>query len=193
MAGAALAALLAAALGGFVARLRRDLALDAARVAGFSAALGLGFGAALQLAGAGWELLLFFAALAPLAAIDAERMTLPNELTLPLIALGPALGLLAGEGGGRALGAALGLLSLLGLELLLRGRGIGRGDAKLFAAIGGFLGWARLPEVAFMAALGGIAYALLRYGRSAPGAPIPFGPALILAALASALFGPLFG
>lgn len=193
MAGALLAALVAAALGGLVALLREDLALDARRVAGLSASIGLAFGAALQLAGARWELLLFFAALAPLAAIDAKRMVLPNELTLPLIALGPALGLLDGDGGARAIGAALGLLSLLGLEVLLRGHGIGRGDAKLFAAIGGFLGWKSLPEVAFMAALGGIAYALLRHGRAARGAPVPFGPALILSALASVVFGPVFG
>lgn len=192
MTGALLLAAAAAALGWVVALRRADLALGAGRVALLSAMLGVIFGLALHLVGAERELFLLFAALAPLAVFDAKRMILPNELTLPLIVLGPALGFFDGEGGARALGAALGFLSLAGLALAMRGEGIGRGDAKLFAAIGGFLGWARLPEIAFMAAVSGVVFALIRHGRAARGAPIPFGPALIGAALVSALAGPAF-
>lgn len=188
-----LTALAAAALGYGVAWRRPDLALAPGRTALEAGACGAAAGAALAVAGAGWALFLLFAALAPLAAIDARRMILPDDLTLPLIALGPALGFLGGDGWGRLAGAALGYLALWGLAALWRAEAMGRGDAKLLAAIGGFLGWEALPEVAFIGALAGIAWALLRHGRAAARRPVPFGPALIGGALASALFGPVFG
>ncbi len=180
-------------LGYCVARRRSDLALPALRTGALSALLAAGFAAALAFAGAAWEAYLLFAALAPLAVIDARRMVLPDDITLPLIVIGPALGLLGGAGWGGALGAALGFGVLAALGQLRGGDGIGLGDAKLFAALGGFLGWAALPEVAFLAALGGIAHALVAHGWRARGRSVPFGPALIGAALASVLFGPIFG
>ncbi|MEX2520692.1 MAG: A24 family peptidase, partial [Paracoccaceae bacterium] len=89
-------------------------------------------------------------------------------------------------GGG---GGALRALGALGP----RPGALGRGDAKLFGAIGAFLGWAALPEAALAGALGGIGFALLRHRSAAAQAEIAFGPALILGALAVVLFGPVFG
>lgn len=139
--------------------------------------------------------LVLFAGLAPLAWIDARRRILPDEITLPLIALGVVFGVATGEGVGRAAGAVVGYLALAGLGALwrrLRGvEAIGLGDAKLLAAIGAFLGVAALPEVAFLAALFGIAWGLVPRGARLS-AEIPFGPALALAAAVRWATGPVF-
>ncbi|MFV0475917.1 MAG: prepilin peptidase [Pikeienuella sp.] len=188
-----LTALLAALLGFATARRRGDLALDERGTALASGALGLGAGMALAATGARYDFFLLFAALAPLAVIDARRMVLPDDLALPLIALGPLLGLLIwGDGWARLAGATLGFLSLHLLMRFWPEGAMGRGDAKLFAALGGFFGWSALPEIAFLGALGGIAFALIRHGREAHARPIPFGPALIGAALLCAACGPFW-
>ena len=85
----------------------------------------------------------------------------------------------------RLIGAAAGFLSL-GLigELHFRrsgAEGLGLGDAKLFAAAGSWLGWQALPLVLLIAALAGLAYAILRLGPR--DAPIAFGPMLAFAFL----------
>jgi leader peptidase (prepilin peptidase)/N-methyltransferase len=67
----------------------------------------------------------------------------------------------------------------------LRGRdGLGRGDAKLLAAGGAWLGWSALPWVVLLAALLGLLLALLqrlRGERLTAETAVPFGPALALA------------
>ncbi|QIE54785.1 prepilin peptidase [Pikeienuella piscinae] len=188
-----LTALAAAVFGYGVARRRADLSLRPVRVAALSAALCAPVAMALTGAGADREALLLFAALAPLAVIDAERMILPDDLTVPLITFGPILGFLEGDGWSRVFGAILGYFALRTFSLFWRVEAMGKGDAKLFAAIGGFLGWAALPSVAFLGAAGAVVFAFLRHGPAARGAAIPFGPALIAGALATVLFGPLFG
>ncbi len=87
---------------------------------------------------------------------DLADWTIPNEITLPGIPLGIALGLggmlLGPESGLRVtsvfdalLGALLGGGILYGLDritvLLLKKPGMGFGDVKLLALIGAFLGW----------------------------------------------------
>jgi leader peptidase (prepilin peptidase) / N-methyltransferase len=114
----------------------------------------------------GWWLLL-------VAALDLEHHWLPDRLTLPLIALGLALGWL--EFGpalqDRLIGAAAGFasLALIGLAYRhFRGRqGLGGGDPKLFAAIGAWLGWLHLPYVLLGAGLLGLAAASLMALRGA--------------------------
>jgi len=96
-----------------------------------------------------------------------------------------------------ALGAALGYLSLrvvASLYRALRGReGLGRGDAKLLAASGAWLGAGALPQVVLGAAVTGLfAAGCLRLAgiRLHAGSALPFGPFLALATWLVWLFGP---
>ena len=138
------------------------------------------------LAGAffGWMLL-------ALALLDIRHFWLPDRLTLPLA----LLGLLAGFIGlsppllARIIGGAIGYAVFAAIRYgyrVLRGReGMGGGDAKLFGAIGLWLGWAMLPIVLLCASLLGLAFALalVAGGRAMPrNARLPFGPFLAAAA-----------
>lgn len=139
-----------------------------------------------------------------LAWIDARTFLLPDVLTLPLLwaALLWATVAPAGLSANAALwGAALGY-ALLALPALLyrqiTGReGMAPGDFKLLAAIGASLGPWRLPSVLLLACLLGLLWAVVtraRHGSAHTGhtsgqTPIPFGPALTLAALTTQLGG----
>ena len=139
----------------------------------------------------GWSLLL-------VALIDLRMMLLPDRITLPLLGAGLiAAGVLAPTRfAEHALGAAIGFASLSALGLVYeraRGRvGLGGGDAKLFAAIGAWVGWPGLPSALFIASILGTAHAVLRgRGRLVAGDRIPFGPALALGGWIVWLHGPL--
>ena len=141
----------------------------------------------------GWWLL-------TLGWIDLRRGLLPDVLTLPLVLAGLAA---AGvfepvELTQRALGAALGYTSLVVVAAVyrkLRGReGLGRGDAKLLAASGAWVGAAALPQIILLAALvallaaAGLRLAGVRLGAHSA---LPFGPFLALATWVLWLSGPL--
>jgi leader peptidase (prepilin peptidase)/N-methyltransferase len=136
----------------------------------------------------GWTLL-------ALAWIDAERMLLPDALTLGLLLAGlaAAWALAPWTLFDRALGAAAGFILLRGVGALyrrLRGReGLGQGDAKLLAAIGAWVGWQGLPMVLLGGALFGIATALLRREGLRAQMAVPFGPGLALAGWLVWLYG----
>jgi leader peptidase (prepilin peptidase) / N-methyltransferase len=144
-------------------------------------------------AGLGWWLL-------AAGWIDLRTWLLPDMLTLPLIVFGLVEASLLAPGGliGRATGAALGYLGLWTIALLyrgLRGRdGLGRGDAKLLAAAGAWVGASALPSVlligaaAALLAAGGLMACGTRLDRFSA---LPFGPFLALAAWLVWLFGPL--
>jgi leader peptidase (prepilin peptidase)/N-methyltransferase len=128
----------------------------------------------------GWTLLL-------LSLIDLRTMRLPDLLTLPLIGGGllAASSLSPERLPEHAIGAAAGFLSLAALALLYRrarGRtGLGGGDAKLFAAIGAWVGWTGLPSALLVAGVAGLLHAAWRgRGTLRAGDRIPFGPALAL-------------
>jgi leader peptidase (prepilin peptidase)/N-methyltransferase len=141
----------------------------------------------------GWWLL-------DLGWIDLRSWLLPDALTLPLIIAGLAAAFLLSPDQltDRALGAALGYLSLIAIAALyraLRGReGLGGGDAKLLAASGAWLGAAALPQVVLFAALSALAAAAclrpagIRLGIHSA---LPFGPFLALATWVLWLLGPL--
>lgn len=107
----------------------------------------------------GWWLL-------ALALIDARHGRLPDPLTLPLAGLGVAVAFVAPRPGLAGIEASL-LGALLGYAVFAtvavayrrwRGReGLGRGDAKLLAALGAWLGVEGLAPTI----LGGAALALL--------------------------------
>lgn len=141
----------------------------------------------------GWWLL-------ALGWIDLRCWLLPDALTLPLILAGLSTAFVFSPDQltDRALGAALGYLSLIAIAALyrrLRGReGLGGGDAKLLAASGAWLGAAALPQVILLAALSALAAAgCLRLAGVRLGiqSALPFGPFLALATWVLWLLGPI--
>lgn len=132
-----------------------------------------------------------------LAVIDLDTQLLPDALTQPLLWLGlllSPLGLFT-DCTSAILGAAAGYLSLwllFHLFRLLTGKeGMGRGDFKLFALLGAWLGWAALPQIALFSTLTGAAVGmvLIALGRQERHAPMPFGPFLALAGGISLFWG----
>ncbi len=130
------------------------------------------------------------AALAALTVIDARTYRLPDLITLPLIAAGiGAAWLLSTPIWLSALGAAIGYLALVAVEKAYeraRGRqGLGRGDAKLFAAGGAWCGALALPFILLAASLSALIYVgVMRVVTGKPISPdqmIAFGPFLAFA------------
>lgn len=132
-------------------------------------------------------------ALIALAFIDLETGYLPDAITLPLVACGlvaNGFGLFVAPADA-AIGAAAGYLALRAVAFAfegLRGKeGLGRGDAKLLAAIGAWAGWQVLPFVVFAAAaatLAGFGVARLAGRKAGLEEAIPFGPGLCAAGFA---------
>jgi len=136
-------------------------------------------------------------ALIALAFIDLEHFLLPDQITLPLL----AVGLLVNAIGGFTdpLSALIGAVSGYGIlwavyhaHRALTGReGFGYGDFKLLGALGAWLGWQLLPLVILLSAgvgaIIGIALILLR--RHQRSEPLPFGPYLAGAGWLALLWG----
>lgn len=124
-----------------------------------------------------------------LAIIDLVALRLPDVLTLPLICGGLVdAAILGGDLPLRASAAAGGFACFVALDAAyrrLRGRsGLGRGDAKLFAAAGAWLGPAALPTLVLWACACAIillSAKILRSGLGAASRPLPFGPPLCAA------------
>jgi len=123
--------------------------------------------------------------LAVLAHIDARTYRLPDVITLPLIPAGLLANILLFDTLWPSLiGAALGYLGLVGLELAykrLRGRdGLGRGDAKLLAAGGAWCGALALPFILLVASFAALLFVLTMsviQGRKPSGTTmLAFGP-----------------
>ena len=139
----------------------------------------------------------FTAILIALTVIDLDRQLLPDPLTAALL----WLGLLASLAGwftnveSAVLGAAAGFATFWIIAWLygkLRGLVVmGRGDMKLLAALGAWLGWQALPMVVLAAAvfgiLGGLCGLILK-GNSWR-RQLAFGPSLALAGFLVLLFG----
>jgi prepilin signal peptidase PulO-like enzyme (type II secretory pathway) len=120
---------------------------------------------------------LFVGGMIAIAFIDIRTMIIPSVITYPLVILlaGAAIGL------GRLVwfdslaGASAGFLFVFGVAeayRLLRGHeGLGLGDGKLLAVIGGFLGWQALPLVLFLGSLQGliVTVPILLLGKSLVG------------------------
>lgn len=141
----------------------------------------------------GWTLL-------TLGWIDHQEFILPDILTLPLGTAGLVLAALFGEVllFDAMIGAVAGyavLMVIAHLYVRWRGReGLGRGDAKLFAAIGAWVGWQGLPTVMLYAAIGGLIVAAIlavRRGPPSRDTALPFGPFLCGGAWLVWLYGPL--
>jgi leader peptidase (prepilin peptidase)/N-methyltransferase len=132
----------------------------------------------------GWLLL-------ALALLDLRHFWLPDRLVaalavaaaLPLaLALPPALA-------DRLIGGGAAWLAFMAVRFVYKrlrgGEGMGAGDAKLFGALGLWLGWRLLPMLLLLAALGGLAVALamaVTRGGIDRSSRLPFGLFLALAA-----------
>lgn len=141
----------------------------------------------------------FVAAGVALAVTDLRTGRLPDRIVLPALWAGLLLntsGLFATPADA-VLGAAAGYLSLwlldAGHALCAGGRhGLGRGDLKLAAMVGGWVGLSGLASVLLIAFLAGTCAVLLgvlrRHRRI--GESMPFGPALALGGVVVLLAGP---
>lgn len=119
-------------------------------------------------------------ALLRLAWIDFRSFRLPDRLTLPLVAAGLCLAF-AGFGPdlmSSVIGGIVGFALFWGIGTAYHWRtgvdGLGLGDAKLFAAAGTWVGYALLPHVLLVAAVGGLGFALVFRRSTSRG--IAFGP-----------------
>jgi leader peptidase (prepilin peptidase)/N-methyltransferase len=144
-------------------------------------------------------LMAFVTALLVLTLVDLYQQLLPDVITLPGIALGIAATLLVPDWPVRpstaVLSAAFGYLAFFAVaEAYKKARGIeglGRGDWKMAAMLGAFLGWEKLLLTVFLATLAGTAVGLglmAVRGRSSQHA-LPLGTFLGAAALAVLLIG----
>jgi leader peptidase (prepilin peptidase) / N-methyltransferase len=143
--------------------------------------------------GLGWVLL-------TIAAIDYRCLTLPDELTLPLIPAGLGVSYLLNPDrfAGHVVGAVVGfaVFSILGrvYRLIRRRHGLGMGDAKLLAASGAWVSTSGLPSVVFLGATTGLLMviaAMLAGRRFSSNDKVPFGSYLCLGTWCVWLFGPL--
>jgi leader peptidase (prepilin peptidase)/N-methyltransferase len=132
-----------------------------------------------------------------LTFIDAETTMLPDSITLPLL----WVGLLANTAGVFApladavIGAAAGYLILWSVywafKLLTRKEGMGYGDFKLLAALGGWLGWKMLLPIILLSSVVGaiVGILLIVLARRGKDIPIPFGPYLAAAGFIALIYG----
>lgn len=142
--------------------------------------------------------MLLATALVILALIDAEHQILPDVITLPGIACGVAAGFIPGWPVGwlEALLAAAGGFTIFaavgwGWERMRGIEALGRGDWKLAAMLGAFLGWQELLLVVFLGSLAGTLVGLVGMARHGYGMQqrLPFGTFLALGALVVVFVG----
>ena len=140
--------------------------------------------------------------LVTLSLIDIATMTLPDVLTLPLLVAGLIQSTISpGDSDAflwHSAAAIIGFGSLVALNKAYRHfrnlDGLGRGDAKLFAATGAWLGLSALPSAMLLAcllAIGMIGFGSLAGRPLSSTARIPFGPAISFGFWLTWLFGPL--
>ncbi|CAH2030695.1 prepilin peptidase [Trichlorobacter ammonificans] len=143
-------------------------------------------------------LFLLCASLLVVTFIDFDHQIIPDEITLPGIAIGLLCSFILPEPSWRSslLGILVGWGSLALVfygYLWLTGReGMGGGDAKLLAMIGAFLGLKAIPFVIFVSSLVGslVGLSLMALQGRDRHLAIPFGPYLVAGAILYLFFGP---
>lgn len=133
------------------------------------------------------------------SVIDLYHMIIPDEISLTMVALTPLIVYLHPEldwqsaGIGVVLGGGV-IYAIAWSYQLIRGKvGMGMGDAKLLAGMGGWLGWqAVLPTLLYASLLGTLTALILipsgkkRYNFQSA---LPFGPFLALGSVIHLFFG----
>jgi len=151
------------------------------------------FGVNLQGAAA----LLFTWCLISLTLIDYDTYYLPDTITLPLVWIGLIANYydLFTDFGSAFWGAIIGYMSLWTINQLfklVRGReGMGAGDFKLLAALGAWMGWQMLLQIALFSSLVGavVGISLMLIKNRDKNHQIPYGPYLATAGWIAFLFG----
>jgi leader peptidase (prepilin peptidase) / N-methyltransferase len=155
-----------------------------------------------------WSFLVYSllcSALIVITFIDLDFQIIPDRITLPGIPLGIVAGsfllpdpfLRASDLGFTAslIGAISGfaffyMVAFLSIKVLKK-EGMGGGDIKMMAMLGGFLGWKAVILTTFLGSLFGsvIGIGLMAFRGREKGSLIPFGPFLALGAVVSLFFG----
>lgn len=134
----------------------------------------------------------FVALLVAAAAFDLRLRIVPNRLVAPaaLWALAVTSLLAPAEVAGRALAGTLAFVAMLA-PALARPGALGMGDVKLAGAMGLYLGAAVVPALlaAFIGGSMAGAAMLVRHGRSARHAALPFAPFLALGGILGLAWG----
>ena len=136
--------------------------------------------------------LLFAASMIVLGVIDLRHRILPDAVTLPGVAVGGVCSLWWGPGWPASVVGALtgwGLLRAVAEAWFrLRGyEGMGRGDAKMLAMVGAFLGWRHMLVTLLVASVSGslVGGAMVAASRDNLRYALPFGSFLAFGALLS--------
>jgi leader peptidase (prepilin peptidase)/N-methyltransferase len=140
--------------------------------------------------------LILVCVLIALFGIDLEHQILPNVITLPGIAVGVLLSLIAPPGWRDALiGALLGggvLYAVAGAYYLWRREeGMGMGDVKMLAMIGAFLGWKAVLVTLVLSSFAGaiIGLVLMAAQRGTMKLALPFGTFLAIGGIVAMFAG----
>jgi len=140
----------------------------------------------------GWYLLAA-AVLIFIAAYDWVYGDIPDEVSLPAIPIAVLASYFSftPSWSNSLIGLAVGGGLFLGIVLISNGRWMGGGDIRLGALLGALLGWQDVLLTIFLASLGGsIIGGALMYLKKATGkTALPFGPALVAAAVMSWIWG----
>lgn len=162
----------------------------------FSLLLFLKFGLSLNF----FVFFIFTAVLIVITFIDLDHQIIPDILTLPgiplfflaaiLIVKIPWLEALFGL----LIGGGVLYIIALSYELISKREGMGGGDIKLLAMIGGFLGWKSLIFVLLFSSISGaiIGIAAMIINKQDMKYAVPFGPFLSAAAIAYIFWGDAF-
>lgn len=126
--------------------------------------------------------------------IDIDTMLILDVITLPGIVVGLLYGGFLGAGwmphaGAAIAGYAFFRLIEWGSEKVLGVAGMGRGDAKLAAMMGAWLGPSGLTVALMVAFCLGSVVGLILRARAGESRPYPFGPSLVVGALTSIFAG----
>ncbi len=142
---------------------------------------------------------IFCSLLIVVSAIDFRLMIIPDVISLPMIVLTPVVVWLHPDLDwlSATLGVAIGGFSLYAIAwiywLIRHEVGMGMGDVKLLAAIGGWLGYQAIIPTVFYGSILGAASGLVFIAASRKmtlKAAIPFGPFLALGAIIHLIIGP---
>jgi leader peptidase (prepilin peptidase)/N-methyltransferase len=132
-----------------------------------------------------------------LFVIDVRHRVLPNAITLPGALVGLGFGFVTEPGWSSSLaGIVLGggaLLAVSELYVRVRGEdGLGMGDVKMIAMVGGFLGWKLMLVTLMVASMGTslAGLALLVTGRGGMKTELPFGAFLAVGTAIAVAAGP---
>lgn len=132
-----------------------------------------------------------------LTFIDLDYHLLPDQLTLTLLWLGLFFSIfdLFCSSHDAIIGAIIGYLIFAATQWTfgrLTGKtGMGQGDFKFLAALGGFLGWQMLPIIILLASVSGVIFSFTHMAikRNFKSMPLPFGPYLAVAGFITLLWG----